>query len=117
MPPTLTYPGVYIQEVPSGVRPIAGVSTGTALFVGAAGRGRLDDPTLVLNHDDYVEAFGDDGGVSDMSRQVRLFFLNGGTTAYAMRIANGATSADVTLDERGGRAGADAHCGEPRGRW
>jgi uncharacterized protein len=44
MPPTLTYPGVYIQEVPSGVRPIAGVSTGTALFIGASGRGRLDDP-------------------------------------------------------------------------
>lgn len=98
MPPTLTYPGVYIQEVASGVRPIAGVSTGTALFISAAGRGRLNDPVLVLSHAEYVEAFGDDASVSDMSRQVRLFFLNGGRTAYAMRIANGATTASVTLD-------------------
>ena len=98
MTPTLTYPGVYTQEVPSGVRPIAGVSTGTALFIGAAGRGRIGDPTLVLSHDDYVDRFGDDAAVSDMSRQVRLFFLNGGTTAYAMRISNGATFASVTLD-------------------
>ena len=102
MAPTLTFPGVYIQEVPSGVRPIAGVSTGTALFIGAAGQGRLDDPTLVLSHAEYVEGFGDDATVSDMSRQVRLFFLNGGSTAYVLRIANGATSADVTLDDEAG---------------
>ncbi len=102
MTPTLTYPGVYIQEVPSGVRPIAGVSTGTALFIGASGRGRIQDPTLVLSHDEFVDRFGDDASVSDLSRQVRLFFLNGGTTAYAMRIANGATSASVTLADEAG---------------
>lgn len=97
MPPKLTYPGLYVQEVPSGVRPIAGVSTGTALFIGASARGPLDDPTLVLSHDEYVEHFGEDATVSEMSRQLRLFFMNGGTVAYAMRIANGATAASVTL--------------------
>lgn len=97
MPPTLTYPGVYVQEVPSGVRPIAGVSTGTALFIGPSSRGPLQDPTLVLSHDEYVDLFGDDATVSEMSRQVKLFFLNGGTVAYAMRIAHNPTAATVTL--------------------
>ena len=97
MPATLTYPGVYVEEKASGIRPIAGVSTSTTLFVGASGNGPLDDPELVLSHDEFVEKFGDSPTISDLSRQVKLFFLNGGRTAYVMRIANGATSASVTI--------------------
>ncbi len=102
MPATLTYPGVYVQEVPSGIRPIAGVSTGTTLFIGAAAAGPLEDPTLVLSYDEFVGHFGADPTVSDLARQVKLFFLNGGATAYIMRIANGATPATVTLHNEAG---------------
>jgi hypothetical protein len=104
---------VYVQEVPSGVRPIAGVSTGTTLFIGASGRGPLDDPTVVLSHDEYVEQFGDDGAVSDMSRQVKLFFQNGGTVAYAMRIANGATTASVQLRNEADQPSLDITAANP----
>jgi len=42
MPQTLTFPGVYIEEVPSGVRPITGVATSITAFVGRALRGPVD---------------------------------------------------------------------------
>ena len=43
MPATLTYPGVYIEEVPSGVRTISGVATSITAFVGWLAKGRLSD--------------------------------------------------------------------------
>jgi Bacteriophage tail sheath protein len=47
VPVLTTYPGVYIEELPSGVHPIAGVATSIAAFVGFAQRGPVDDPTTV----------------------------------------------------------------------
>ena len=44
MPATLTYPGVYIEEIPSGVHTITGVATSIAAFLGGALRGPTDDP-------------------------------------------------------------------------
>ena len=49
MPPTLTAPGVYIQELPAGRRSIAGVSTSLTAFVGPAFRGPVDEPTKVTS--------------------------------------------------------------------
>ena len=43
MPVQPTYPGVYVQEVPSGVRTITGVSTSVAAFVGMVNRGPLSN--------------------------------------------------------------------------
>ncbi|MCP3911594.1 MAG: hypothetical protein GY713_11625 [Actinomycetia bacterium] len=107
MPPKLTYPGVYVQEIPSGVRPIAGVSTATTMFVGAAPRGPIGSPTLILGPDELNDIFGHDPAVSDLTRQVRLFFENGGTTAYVMRIADGASAATVTLQNEAGQSVLD----------
>jgi len=103
MPPTLTYPGVYVEEVPSGVRPIAGVSTAITMFVGAAQRGPIFRPTRLLGTDELSTIFGDDPAVSDLARQVRLFFENGGQTAYVMRIANNPSAATVTLLSEAGQ--------------
>ena len=44
MPAALTYPGVYIEEIPSGVRTITGVATSITAFVGYTQRGPTDDP-------------------------------------------------------------------------
>lgn len=93
-----TYPGVYVQEVPSGVRTIVGVSTSTALFVGSCADGPLDTPIQCLTYTDFARAFSEDSSGSELPLQVKLFFLNGGTTAYVMRIANGAKQAQVTID-------------------
>ncbi len=97
MPVTPTYPGVYVQEVPSGVRTIAGVSTSIAVFIGRAKQGALNEPVLCFNNTDFERAFSSEYAGSDMARAVRLFFHNGGTQCYAMRIADGATQSQVTL--------------------
>ena len=49
MPVNPTYPGVYVQEIPSGVRTIAGVSTSIALFIGMTKKGPLNKPIRCPN--------------------------------------------------------------------
>ncbi|WMS87801.1 phage tail sheath family protein [Pleionea litopenaei] len=97
-----TYPGVYVQEIPSGVRTIAGVSTSVALMLGRSRQGPLNDPKLCLSYSDYERIFSSDSSLSDLSRQVKLFFQNGGTQCHVMRIANGAIAASVELQTSGG---------------
>ena len=58
MPITPTYPGVYIEEVPSEVRTIAGVSTSIAAFIGFFRRGPLDAPVRIFNMGDFQREFG-----------------------------------------------------------
>src|SRR5260370_41325410 len=97
-----TYPGVYIQEAASGVRTISGVSTSIALFIGTTQSGPMFDPIRCTSYMDFVRAFSDDTSAAQLPNYLQLFFLNGGTDCYVMRIANGATSASVALqNERG----------------
>lgn len=93
----VTYPGVYVQEVPSGVRSIAGVSTSVTMFIGRALRGPLNRPTRLFGFTEFDRSFGDDSSVGDTSRYVRLFFTNGGTDCYVMRIAENATQATMQM--------------------
>ena len=58
MPATLRYPGVYIEEVPSGVRTIVGVATSITAFVGRAARGPVDEPVRVQSFGEYERGFG-----------------------------------------------------------
>lgn len=104
MPVTPTYPGVYVQEVPSGVRTIAGVSTSIAMFIGAAKKGPLFQPVRCTNYTDFVRAFSADTSAGQLPNYVKLFFLNGGTDCYVMRIASGAASSQVTLKNEGSSA-------------
>ena len=105
MPIQPTYPGVYVEEIPSGVRTIVGVSTSVALFIGRAARGPLNKPILCLNPSDFERVFSNDTTFSDLPRAIRLFFQNGGTQCYVTRIADGAEASTVTLlgeNENGG---------------
>ena len=86
MPVTPTYPGVYIEEVPSGVRTITGVATAITAFIGRAPRGPVNDPTRVQNFGDYTRAFGGLSLDSTMSFAVQQFFNNGGTNAVIVRV-------------------------------
>ncbi|MEK7396605.1 MAG: hypothetical protein AAB116_06675, partial [Candidatus Poribacteria bacterium] len=101
----VSYPGVYVQEVPSGVRTIVGVSTSIALFIGRTKQGPLNKPIQCFNYSDFERTFSSDSSVSDMPNYVKLFFMNGGTQCYVMRIANGATAAQVTLRSEDGISG------------
>lgn len=86
MPVTLTYPGVYIEEVPSGVRTITGVATSITAFLGRAARGPVNDPTTVLNFGDFERMFGGLHADMPMTYAVRDFFLNGGSYAIIVRL-------------------------------
>jgi phage tail sheath protein FI len=111
MPPALTYPGVYIQEVPSGVRTITGVATSITAFVGAAAAGPIctasttDPPPTLTSFADYERRFGGLDVASPMSYAVRDFYLNGGTMAIIVRVAGAnAAAATLTLDGDGSPA-------------
>src|SRR5262244_325701 len=89
MPSALTYPGVYVEEIPSGVRTITGVATSIAAFVGAARRGPTEDPVTINSFADYERIFGGLWVDSTMSYAVRDFYLNGGSQAIIVRLSNG----------------------------
>lgn len=86
MPVTPTYPGVYIEEIPSGVRTITGVATSITAFIGRAQKGPDSEPTTVNNFGDFERRFGGLGVNYPMSYAVRDFFLNGGSQAIIVRL-------------------------------
>ncbi|MEQ8651708.1 MAG: phage tail sheath subtilisin-like domain-containing protein [Kiloniellales bacterium] len=89
MPVQLSYPGVYIQEVPSGVRTITGVATSITAFIGRAYRGPVNDPVRVQSFAEYERIFGPLWQPSPMSHAVAQFFQHGGSDALIVRVFNG----------------------------
>ena len=98
----VSYPGVYIVELPSGVHTIAGVSTSVAAFFGRAKKGPMNQAVHCFSYSDFERAFGGPHPQSDLAWSVRMFFGNGGTECYAVRLASGAVKAAVTLKTLGG---------------
>ena len=84
--PTYQSPGVYVEEVSSGSRPIEGVGTAVCAFVGFAERGTPNRPTLVTNWTQYTKAFGGFVEGSYLPQSVYGYFLNGGGAAYVVRV-------------------------------
>src|SRR6266496_2399390 len=101
MPVNPTYPGVYIQEIPSGVRTIVGVSTSVTAFLGLAKRGPINKAVHIFSLKDYENAFGGLSKDSDMSYAVSQFFLNGGSEAWIVRLALNAAAASLHLKDSG----------------
>ena len=86
MPITPTYPGVYIEEVPSAVRAITGVATSVCAFLGRARRGPANEAVVINSLADFDSRFGGLWSESTMSYAVRDFFLNGGGQAVIVRL-------------------------------
>ena len=93
--PEYLSPGVYIEEVNTGPRPIEGVGTAMAAFVGFAPSGPANAPTLVTNWGQYVDTFGalEQGGRRNphmdgafLSHAVYGYFNNGGGRCYVVRV-------------------------------
>ena len=106
MPSALTYPGVYIEEVPSGVRTITGVATSITAFVGRALRGPVNTPVRVQSFAEFSRLFGGLWQPAPLGYAVNQFFGHGGADALIVRVFNGdvaASSATITL----GTDGAD----------
>jgi phage tail sheath protein FI len=93
MPVTPTFPGVYIEEVPSGVRTIVGVATSIGAFVDFFPRGLLDEAVHIFSFADFEREFGGLDTRSEASYAVQQFFLNGGTEAYVVRVGEGTIAA------------------------
>lgn len=95
--PQLSYPGVYIVEALSGVHTITGVATSIAAFFGRASKGPLNKAVRILTPSDYTRAFGGAHPESDLAQSVRMFFDNGGTDCYVVRLAKNAQAAVIKL--------------------
>jgi len=105
VPVSPTFPGVYIEEVPSGVRPITGVATSIAAFVDVFRRGPLDEPIRVFSLGDFQRNFGGLELRSEASYAIQQFFLNGGTDAYVVRVGTGTIAPATATLNVGGAAG------------
>lgn len=86
MPVAPTYPGVYIEEIPSGVRTITGVATSITAFIGRALRGPTNEPLTINNYGDFERIFGGLWAGSRLGYAVRDFYLNGGGQAIIVRL-------------------------------
>jgi Bacteriophage tail sheath protein len=104
---TYTYPGVYIEEVPSGIHTIVGVATSITAFIGWAAQGPTAQATLVQSWPEYQRVFGGLDSRSYLGYAVNQFFNNGGQQAYIIRLVDTATAGAATVnvpDTGGGTA-------------
>ncbi|MCD6028609.1 MAG: putative tail sheath protein [Thermomicrobiales bacterium] len=83
---TVSYPGVYIQELPSDVRTIVGVPTSVTAFIGRARRGLVDEPVRIFSFADFDRQFGGLWELSTLGFAVQQYFLNGGADAVIVRV-------------------------------
>jgi phage tail sheath protein FI len=131
--PALSYPGVYVQEIPSGVRTITGVATSITAFIGRALRGPTDEPVSINSYGDFERIFGGLWVESTLGYAVRGFYLNGGAQAIIVRLfhpkfgpgeqakakkaasdtAAAATGADGTSAAGAAKTKADSFTNEP----
>ncbi len=95
VPTTPTYPGVYIEEVPSSVRTITGVATSVTAFIGSASKGPVSKPVRLHSFGEFSRRFGGLSRDSMMSYAVSHYFSAGGSDAVIVRAFNGDTSAST----------------------
>lgn len=93
VPTSLTFPGVYVEEIPSGVRTIEGVSTSVTALIGAARKGSFDKAVLITSFSEFTGTFGALHRELELGYAVRQFFLNGGKSAHIVRVPRDATLA------------------------
>jgi phage tail sheath protein FI len=83
---TYTYPGVYIEELPSGQHTITGAATSIAAFIGWTNQGPVGEAVMVESWAEYEAMFGGLIPGIYLGYAVYQFFLNGGSQAYIVRL-------------------------------
>src|SRR5918996_3427888 len=86
MPVRPTFPGVYIEEVPSSVRTIVGVATSVAAFIDYFARGPMNRAIQIFSFADFEREMGGLDALSEASYAIQQFFLNGGSEAWVIRV-------------------------------
>ena len=98
MPVAVSYPGVYVEEIPSGVHTITGVATSITAFIGWAAKGPVMYAGLVLSWADFERMYGGfDARSPYLGYAVSQFFINGGQQAYIVRLSTYKLTASATL--------------------
>jgi phage tail sheath protein FI len=115
MPVAVSYPGVYVEELPSGVRTISGVATSITAFVGRTATGD-DEPTLVNSYGDFQRNFGGLDPAYPLSYSVRNFFQNGGAQAVIVRLYKKKSGTGVNEHAKLSRNALDLQSAT-RGAW
>ena len=116
MPVAPTYPGVYIEEIPSGVRTITGVATSVAAFIGTFRKGPLNEAMRVFSMADFERIYGGLDRNSETSYAVQQFFRNGGTEAWIVRVANNNIRYDCRPQDANSRGHRAARSGAAPGQ-
>jgi hypothetical protein len=100
---TYAAPGVYVEEVPGGARPIQAVGTSTAGFAGQApGDSHLNEAVAVNNWSQFVREFFPEGAAATpLSHAVHGFFLNGGSRCYVVNVGAGNPVAGGARERKG----------------
>ena len=97
----LLHPGVYIQEIPSGVRPIEGASMSNAAFIGKAEMGPVGKAQLLTSAAEFETRYGGFLTDSYLAHAVFHFFNNGGKKTYVVRVTgSGAATAAISIKDR-----------------
>lgn len=100
--PSYQCPGVYVEEVSSGSKPISSVATAIAGIVGNTYGGTAKAPTFISSFKDYVDHFGPVAGSADaVGNYVQAFYNNGGGSAFVVS-ANVVKKASALLKDEGG---------------
>lgn len=116
MPVQLNYPGVYVEELSSGVRTITGVPTSVTAFVGRALRGPLHKPMTLTSFADFERTFGGLWSESHLGYSVRDFFQQGGGTALVVRVHAAAANDTASLSLGAGNRRLKLNAASP-GSW
>jgi phage tail sheath protein FI len=111
-----TYPGVYIEEVPSGSRTIAGVATSITAFIGRAQRGPVDKPERIRSFGEFTRLFGDLWVKSALGYSVQQYFMAGGAEAIIVRADNGGVADRIELKDGGDAVVLELKAASP-GEW
>jgi phage tail sheath protein FI len=113
---TYTYPGVYIEELPSGTHTIAAVSTSNTAFVDYFARGPVDRAVQITSLADFNRIYGGLDQHSEASYAILQYFLNGGQVAAVGRVVIGAVPAGFTLVDADGADSLKVDSANP-GTW
>jgi phage tail sheath protein FI len=113
--PEYLAPGVFVEEIDTGLKPIEGVSTSTAGMIGLTERGPVDVPILITSLGEFTRWFGERlsleefGDLCYLPYAVEGFFTNGGKRLFVTRVldTSGAVRATFRLFDRGTAASAD----------
>ena len=89
MSPEYLSPGVYVEEVDRGPKPIEGVGTATAAFVGFAEKGPVNQPIFIPNWTEFTEQFGSFIKDVYLAPAVYAYFQNGGGRCFVTRLPGG----------------------------